>query len=224
PLPDFPINVTTARTIIKDISAGAAILPLAETATVTSTATMTSTPTPSSTPTPTSTATPTATFTPTLTEGVTLTPTQTPTRTPTRTPTLSPTATATNTLTPTPDCAAIQLTFQAPQNNTIALSIQNDLAVDIRVEAITLSWPNSANKNKYLTGINMNNSPIWSGSTSLSPITINSWIVGTEEIRQVTKNSSSNIVFVFIQNKTAEDSGYAISVRFNNLCVRTASR
>lgn len=224
PLPDFPINVTTARTIIKDVSAGEAILPLAETATVTPTATETATPTPSNTPTLTSTATPTSTFTPTSTEGATLTPTQTPTSTPTHTATLTPIPTATNTVTPTPDCAAIQMSFQAPLNNTITLNIQNNLVVNIRVQAITLSWPNSADKNKSLQNIKMNNSLIWNTVTSQSPITINTWLPGTDEIRQINPNSSASMVFEFIFNKNAANTGYTISVSFDNLCVRTASR
>ena len=223
-LPDFPIVVTTARTIIKDVSAGAAILPLAETATVTSTPTATSTPTPSSTPTPTATDTPTATFTPTPTEGPTLTPTLIPTNTPTHTPTLTPTHTPTYTPTPTPDCAAITMNFQAPQYSTIALNIQNGLKVNIRVMAITFSWPNSADQNKSMEQIKMNNSTIWSGSTSQSPITINTWLAGTDEIRQIGPNSSANMEFVFIFNKTAADTGYSISVRFDNQCVREARR
>ncbi len=226
-LPDFPINATSARTIIKDVTAGVAILPLVETATVTSTPTPTSTPTHTNTPTQTNTPTATHTHTPTPTEGVTLTPTNTATKTPTLTSTLTPTATSTNTLTPTPACSAISLAFQNPQVHSIKLDIQNGMNVAIRVEEITFTWPNGANQNHTFDTLLMNLNKIWEmiGNTT-SPITISSaqWIAGTELIRQVQGNSSSLMQFWFASNKTAADSGYTILVKFDNGCTATANR
>jgi Flp pilus assembly protein TadG len=84
PLPPQPITSSTARTVLKDVTAGPTVTLGGPTSGPTATAAITDTPTAGPSPTPTDTATPTA----TPTEGPTFTPTIT--RTPTMTPTPLP--------------------------------------------------------------------------------------------------------------------------------------
>jgi hypothetical protein len=241
---NFTITSDNARTIIKDVPVGTAILPLVNTATNTATATNTETPTqtptstqtpvPTDTPTPTAsptvTQTPTDTRTPTVTLTATPGPSSTPTSTATETPTSTSTATATSTntptptLTPTPVCNGIILSFSAPSAKKLELQIQNGQMGTIRVEQMIFYWPDAANLNKTLMQIYMNSNQVWNGNDGSSPTIIysNQWIPGTDEIRQVAGDSLGIMQFFF--EKDAENSPYEISITFDNGCTKNTQR
>jgi Flp pilus assembly protein TadG len=233
PIPDFPIQATTGRTIIKDITVGAAIIPPVFTPTQSGTPTITLTPTqtqtPTASPTPTATATPSPTPTETNTPTITSTPTPGPSPTSTATQTATPTSTVTATPTPTststPVCNNILISFSPPSGNKLELRIENGQGAPITVESIYFIWPNGAEENKYVNDIYMSASSIWSGvRMNDSPLLISGtgWIAGTQEMRSIPGGATGFMQFFF--EKNALSTGYTITVTFNNGCSRNTTR
>lgn len=253
-MPVIPISSSTTRTLIKDVTlegtppspypSNTPVLPATQTPTITSTPsptltttstgtptpTVTETPTPTQTTTPTQTGTPTETLTPTL--GPSLTPTQTATATQTALPTdtVAPTQTATATptptitLTPTPVCYGISASFSAPSGNKLELGIQNNGGSSVQVVALLFDWPDGSLANANLSSITMGGSLVWTLGDSISPTSIDEsqWLPGTSEIRTVLAGGTRIMQFDFAN--TAVDSGYNISVTFDNGCTSNANR
>lgn len=159
---NFPVNSTTARTIIKEVGVKGTPVPTElPPGANTSTPTATASPTPENTPTYTPTATETG--TPTATNTGTVEPTATETPGPTATFTFTPTPTNTSTPTPTvvAGCAASLSGWDDPQNDKITWDLNNIGAADLHIQSLTITVNNTSAK---VTGIHFGATEIWSGN------------------------------------------------------------
>jgi hypothetical protein len=197
--------------------------------TFTFTPTATERPGPSSTPSPSQTSVTPPTNTPTSQTPPTLTPTPTtqappPTNTPIPPPTNTPVPPPTNTPvpppptdTPVPACA-LSANVNALTGNKVDVQLQNRGDTLVTVTRVVIDWPVN---NEELKEVEMGGSTIWSGTENSPPTTLTQWS-GSDAARQV--NASSTEVLRFTFKRSADPTGYAISVTFDNGCSVTARR
>ncbi len=221
---NFPVNSTTARTVIKEVSIRGTAAPTAlPPGSNTLTPTASASPTPVDTPTPaatdTETPTPTATTTGTL-EPTVLPPTDAPTAIPTNTPT--PTFTPTPTNTPVPICGLEFRNFQQPSNSKITWDLYNNPnpgVLDVTVLSLSLAFPD--NGGRQLNQIDFGGATIWNGPQTGSTATINpnDWL-GTSGNRFIGVGDTQTFTLYFTKNMAS--SGYTILVITDN-CVDPVS-
>jgi hypothetical protein len=188
----------------------------------TATPTATNVPGPSNTPTPSQTSvtpptnTPTSETPPSATPSPTSTvpppPTDTPVPPPTNTPVPPP-----PTDTPVPACA-LSANINNLTGNKVDVQLQNQGADAATVTRVVIDWPVN---NEELKEVSMGGSTIWSGTENSPPTTLTQWSGGAAA-RQV--NASSTEVLRFTFKRSADPTGYAISVTFDNGCSATAKR
>ena len=160
---DFPVNSTTARTVIKEVGvrgtpAPTALPPGSNTLTPTASASPTPTNTPTDTPTSTATETATATDENAPTATLTQIPEDTSTPVPTNTPTNTPTPTAT---TPAPICA-ITVRLFSTANYKVTWEIENTGNQDLRLYQMGVEFPDGASEYGKLKAVAFED-PIWTG-------------------------------------------------------------
>jgi hypothetical protein len=164
---------------------------------------------------------------PTVGLNVTLLPETTPSTTPqVLSPTVSPSPTnvlTTPTQTPTqqptahPDiCAQFDLRFHQATSSMIAWRLQNNSGQEFVLESIEIDWPsaNDAMFNAFLDG-----KVIWGGEELAPPSRIENWI-GERIDRSVSGLSRLELFF----GVEAAESGYSLTLRFENGCEATASQ
>lgn len=150
---NFPVNSTTARTIIKEVGVKGTPMP-----TELPPGSNTLTPTASASPIPTDTPTPTATNTPTATDE------NTPTATSTGTVEATATTPPTPTNTPVPICAVTVRLFSAA-NYKVTWEIENTGNQDLRLYQLGVEFPDGSSEYGDLKAIAFED-PIWTGSMS----------------------------------------------------------
>lgn len=214
PIPPFQIRSTSARTILKGVSAGQA-------PTLPPYASPTPGPSPTATATATFTSTPTDTpVTPTETSTATSTPTKTPTRTPTPTVTATGTVPPTNTFTPSPSPTATWTptpSYPCPQAGAAKPFVEGGSKLkwvitnsdpNITITNITMNWTQNGNplvafnlvpEPSNLTGITWTGNKL--GSWSLSP----NWSQPF---------TSAELIFTFKKSVSTNDV-YSIQVTFD---------
>lgn len=194
--------------------------------TSTFTPTGTNVPGPSNTPTPSQTSITPPTNTPTSETPPTLTPTPTtpvppsPTTVPTTPVPPPPTNTPVPpppTDTPVPACA-LSANVNGLTGNKVDVQLQNQGDAAVTVTRVVIDWPIA---NEELKEVSMGGSTIWSGTENSPPTTLTQWS-GDAAARQV--NASSTEVLRFTFKRSADPTGYAISVTFDNGCSVTARR
>lgn len=242
-LPSFPITSSAARTIFKDVEVKGTPPAAYPTNTATPTDTLTPTPTFTFTPTPTNTATPTNTPTPTdtltPTPGPSLTPTATSTRTPTitytptntPTKTLTPTATrcppdvctptptATPTATATPACGTYG-SFVSSTGTKLDLQLQNNGIETVTIMKMFFFWPSANDELKY---IKLGGELVWKARDEFPPTTVSDheWL-GSDYLRKIQIYSFETMQFIF--KRSAESSGYNVTIYFDNGCTVNVNR
>jgi hypothetical protein len=129
------------------------------------------------------------------------------------TPILTPTITSTPTTpatAPADVCAQVDLRFMNAISNVVLWRVSNTSGQGFILNHIEISWPiaNDAIFNAFVDG-----NVIWSGE-DLSPPTIISTWSGDHNERSIT--SSSRLEFIF--GTAAAESGYNLTLRFENGC------
>jgi hypothetical protein len=154
-------------------------------------------------------------------DNVTLLPTQIRTITPEATETESTAATATLTPTTPPTapadvCDQLDLSYLNATSNIVAWRVRNSSGQPFTLNRVEITWPgsNDAIFNAFLDG-----DVIWSGQDLVSPTIITSWF-GERDDRTV--ESLSRLEFFF--GTAAAESGYNLTLRFENGCQVTTSR
>jgi hypothetical protein len=102
--------------------------------------------------------------------------------------------------------------------NKVDVQLQNRGADAATVTRVVIDWPIN---NEELKEILMGGSVIWSGTENSPPTTITQWS-GGDAARQVGASSTEVLRFTF--KRSADPTGYAISVTFDNGCSATARR
>ncbi len=199
---NFPVNSTTARTIIKEVGVKGTPMP-----TELPPGSNTSTPTASASPTPTDTPTPTATNTPTATDE------NTPTATSTGTVEATATTAPTPTNTPVPICGLEFRNFQQPSSKKITWDLYNNPnpgVLPVTILSLQLDFPTSK-----LSQVDFGGVTIWNGPPASSIATINTtdWD-GTAADRFLGVGQEKTFTLHFLNNMPA--TGYTILIVTDN--------
>lgn len=108
--------------------------------------------------------------------------------------------------------------MNALTGNKVDVQLQNRGDTLVTVTRVVIDWPVN---NEELKEVEMGGSTIWSGTENSPPTTLTQWS-GSDAARQVSASSTEVLRFTF--KRSADPTGYAISVTFDNGCSVTARR
>jgi hypothetical protein len=142
-----------------------------------------------------------------------------PPATETPAPFSSPTPTAT-----VETCSILSGSLQTRRDDdTLELRVQNNMASTVRLESAVIFWPQEPHSQE-LRKIEIDGRKVWSGKDEGSPSAIpseGSW-EGSSDERQIGPGSDRTLQFEF--QEEPEDTGYMVTLNFDNGCAATASR